>query len=96
MTAALCRRRQTVSVVPGSDRTRGKLLEPLVREARCGFNIGQSRDELLAIESKSIEGTLDLADALLRELSTFTTESLSDRYSPRDYWCWDNRVTWPG
>lgn len=46
-----------------------------VRDSGCGFNIGQSRNELLVIESKSIEGTLDLADALLRELPNFVTES---------------------
>jgi len=55
-----------------TDRTHAELLEPLVRDSGCGFNIGQSRGELLVIESRSIEGTLDLADALLRELRSFT------------------------
>jgi len=55
-----------------TDRTHAELLEPLVRDSGCGFNIVQSRGELLVIESRSIEGTLDLADALLRELRSFT------------------------
>jgi hypothetical protein len=79
-----------------TDRARAELLVPLVRDSECGFNIGQSRGELLAIESKSIEGTLDLADALLRELPTFITASLSDTYLPRDYRCCDNGIIWPG
>jgi len=58
-----------------TDRVRAQLLEPLVRDSGCGFNIGQSRGELLVIESKSIEGTLDLADALLGELQSFIAAS---------------------
>lgn len=79
-----------------TDRARAERLVPLVRDSGCGFNVGQSRAGLLVIESKSIQGTLDLADALLRELSTFATASLSGRYLPWDYRCWDNRVIWPG
>jgi hypothetical protein len=79
-----------------TDRARAELLVPLVRDSGCGFNLGQSRGELLVIESKSIEGTLDLAVALLRELSTFAAASLSARYLPWDYGCWDNKVIWPG
>ena len=70
-----------------TNRVRAELLGPLVRDSGCGFNIGQSRGELLVIESKSIVGTLDLADAILRELSIFVTVSLSDSYLPWDYWC---------
>ncbi len=83
-------------VLFATDRIHAELLAPLVRDSGCGFNIAQSRGELLAIESKSIEGTLDLADALLRELSTFKSVSLSNAYSSRDYWRWNNRVIWPG
>ncbi len=79
-------------VLFATDRIRAELLVPLVRDSGCGFNIAQSRGELLAIESKSIEGMLDLADALLRELSTFNSAPLSDRYSSRDYWCWNNGI----
>ena len=82
-------------VLLATDRTRAELLAPLVRDSGCGFNIAQSRGELLAVESRSIEGTLDLADAVLRELSTFTTASLSDRYSSRDLRRRDDRVIWP-
>ena len=62
-------------VLFATDRIRAELLVPLVRNSGCGFNIAQSRAELLVIESKSIEGTLDLADDLLRELATFTAAS---------------------
>lgn len=62
-------------VLFATERTRAELLVPLVRDSGCGFNIAQSRSELLVIESKSIEGTLDLADALLRELPIFTAAS---------------------
>ena len=78
------RRSRIPVVLLATDRTRAELLAPLVRDSGCGFNIAQSRGELLAVESRSIEGTLDLANAVLRELSTFTTASLSDRYSSRD------------
>lgn len=59
-------------VLFAADRIHAELLVPLVRDSGCGFNIQQSRGELLVIESKSIEGTLDLAGALLRDLPTFT------------------------
>lgn len=70
---------RTPVVLFAADRIHAELLAPLVRDSRCGFNIAQSRGELLAIESKSIEGTLDLADALLRELSTFNSTSLPEK-----------------
>jgi len=58
-------------VLFATDRISAELLVPLVRDSGCGFNIAPPRGELLAIQSKSIEGMLDLADAILRELSTF-------------------------
>jgi hypothetical protein len=86
---------RTPVVLFAADRIHAELLVPLVRDSRCGFNVAQSRGELLAVESKSIEGTLDLADILLQGLSAFNSMPLTEKYLPRNYWCRDNRVIWP-
>jgi hypothetical protein len=65
-------------VLFAADRMRAELLASLVRDSACGFNVAQSRGELLAVESKSIEGTLDLADILLQELSAFNSTPLTE------------------
>lgn len=54
-----------------ADRDHSELLNRLVREAECGFNIDLTRPELLVIESRSIIGTLRLADAILETMSSF-------------------------
>lgn len=50
-----------------------EMLEPLVRDTDCGFNIDTARPELLVVESGSIEHTLDLADAILRNINSFAS-----------------------
>jgi hypothetical protein len=55
-----------------ADREHAQLLQPLVREAGCGFDIDPDRPELLVILSRSIEETLGLADAILGHLFEFT------------------------
>ncbi|WP_327691037.1 hypothetical protein OG870_16510 [Streptomyces sp. NBC_00461] len=47
------------------DEQRAHWLQPLVREAGCGFHIGVNREEFLAIDGPSIRHTNDLARAVI-------------------------------
>jgi hypothetical protein len=53
------------------DLCRAKLLEPLVKDTGCGFEIDPARTELLVVCSPSIEGTLALAEAVIGKLPEF-------------------------
>ena len=51
-------------VLVASDRNHAVALEPLVSAAGCGFNLDTARPELIAIESRSVADTLNLATAV--------------------------------
>ena len=53
------------------DRAHAEILQVLVRETGCGFQIDPNRPEMLAVVSQTIEGTLSLAAAILDRLSVF-------------------------
>ena len=59
-----------------ADQAHAEMLAPLVRDSDCGLNIDPARTELLLVESRSVENTLDLAGAVLRSVNNF--RSLGD------------------
>jgi hypothetical protein len=55
-----------------ADRPHAEVLQPLVREAECGFEIDPARPEMLVIASASVQETLALAKKILSAISNFT------------------------
>lgn len=58
-------------VLLAADQAHAEVLAPLVGDSDCGFNIDPARADLLVIESGSIENTLHLAGAILRNVNNF-------------------------
>jgi len=60
-------------VLFAADHAHAEMLAPLVRDTDCGFNIDPARADLLVVESMSIENTLELAEAILRNINNFVS-----------------------
>jgi hypothetical protein len=54
-----------------ADNHRATVLQPLLVEAGCGFNIDSARSDLLMIEAESIENMMALAAVVIRAPRTF-------------------------
>jgi hypothetical protein len=53
------------------DRRHAEILQPLVEQTACGFELDNGRPELLAIVSQSVEGTLALAAKIMDDIQSF-------------------------
>lgn len=53
---------------------RAKALEPLAKQSGCTFDIDEGRPELLVIRGTSVTNTMDLAEMVLANRSTFVQE----------------------
>jgi len=52
-----------------ADREHAKLLESLIQDSDCGFDIDPDRPELLVLVARSLNATLWLAQAILETLN---------------------------
>lgn len=55
------------------DRSRAEALQPLVRNAGCGFVIDPARDHLLVVRGPSVTEMMDLAAAIVELRETFSS-----------------------
>jgi hypothetical protein len=58
-------------VLVALDRPRAEILQPLIENSNCGFEIDQLRPDLLSIVSQTIEATLALGEAVVGRLNVF-------------------------
>ena len=61
---------------------RARALEPLARQAGCTFDIDVNRPELLVVRGRSIEKTMDLAEAILDNRDDFVQHRPTRRSAP--------------
>lgn len=58
-------------VLLAAGQAHAEILAPLVKDTNCGFSIDPARAELLVVQSRCVENTLNLAKAVLRNVNNF-------------------------